>query len=200
MLCCKNNECVLSPVPPAATTSADSASNGIYASVESIDDIPEEDSTVTHSPSAPTTPSSLHSHRGLDTRQPCSTTSVHHSPLPSRFNPKGHQGHRRTGSDPFAFRPAQLAVARGFARGHAHFTVGSGSTGSPPDFNNIDFKGEAITFKATTAGVISSLSHCIEVMNKREEYWQKKFDKVIVLVVVNFAICHYLMVNVGTRT
>ena len=45
--------------------------------------------------------------------------------------------------------------------------------------SNVDFKGEAITFKATTAGVISTLSYCLEVMNKREEYWQKKFEKVL---------------------
>ncbi len=100
----------------------------------------------------------------------------HHSPLPSRFTPKGH---RRTGSDPFAFRPAQLAVARGFSRGHGpHFG------GAPLDLANVDFKGEAITFKATTAGVISSLSYCLELMNKREEYWQKKFEKVFLLYLV----------------
>ena len=28
----------------------------------------------------------------------------------------------------------------------------------------IDFKGEAITFKATTAGILATLSHCIEVI------------------------------------
>lgn len=158
---------------------ADSASNSISASVESIDEVPEEQqgpamSVVTQSPSAPTTPSA---HRGSEARSPGST---HHSPLPSRFNPKGH---RRTGSDPFAFRPAQLAVARGYTRGHAsHFSVGGGgssaSGGIPSDFSTVDFKGEAITFKATTAGIVSSLSYCIDVMNKREDYWQKKFDKV----------------------
>ncbi|XP_066509712.1 ceramide transfer protein isoform X2 [Hoplias malabaricus] len=41
----------------------------------------------------------------------------------------------------------------------------------------IDFKGEAITFKATTAGILSTLSHCIELMVKREETWQKRLDK-----------------------
>uniref|UniRef100_A0AAR2JW93 START domain-containing protein n=1 Tax=Pygocentrus nattereri TaxID=42514 RepID=A0AAR2JW93_PYGNA len=41
----------------------------------------------------------------------------------------------------------------------------------------IDFKGEAITFKATTAGILSTLSHCIEIMVKREESWQKRLDK-----------------------
>ncbi|XP_006006673.1 ceramide transfer protein isoform X2 [Latimeria chalumnae] len=45
--------------------------------------------------------------------------------------------------------------------------------------NGIDFKGEAITFKATTAGILATLSHCIELMVKREESWQKRLDKEI---------------------
>jgi len=28
----------------------------------------------------------------------------------------------------------------------------------------MDFKGEAITFKATTAGIVATMSHCIELM------------------------------------
>ncbi|XP_016898127.1 collagen type IV alpha-3-binding protein-like isoform X2 [Cynoglossus semilaevis] len=48
---------------------------------------------------------------------------------------------------------------------------------SPKGINGIDFKGEAITFKATTAGILSTLSHCIELMVKREDSWQKKLDK-----------------------
>uniref|UniRef100_A0A7N8XH92 Ceramide transfer protein n=1 Tax=Mastacembelus armatus TaxID=205130 RepID=A0A7N8XH92_9TELE len=47
----------------------------------------------------------------------------------------------------------------------------------PKGMNGIDFKGEAITFKATTAGILSTLSHCIELMVKREESWQKRLDK-----------------------
>ena len=146
--------------------------------MESIDEVPEEQgvSSVTQSPSAPTTPSAQ-PHRMLEPRPPGSS---HHSPLPSRFNPAA-KGHRRTGSDPFAFRPAQLAVARGFSRHTSHISA-LASGGPPTDFSTVDFKGEAITFKATTAGVISSLSYCIEVMNKREEYWQKKFEKVLILV------------------
>ncbi|KAG7278325.1 hypothetical protein CRUP_029930 [Coryphaenoides rupestris] len=35
---------------------------------------------------------------------------------------------------------------------------------APRGINGIDFKGEAITFKATTAGILSTLSHCIELM------------------------------------
>ncbi|XP_067378398.1 ceramide transfer protein-like isoform X2 [Channa argus] len=51
------------------------------------------------------------------------------------------------------------------------------SPASPKGINGIDFKGEAITFKATTAGILSTLSHCIELMVKREESWQKRLDK-----------------------
>ncbi|XP_077417142.1 ceramide transfer protein-like isoform X2 [Vanacampus margaritifer] len=48
---------------------------------------------------------------------------------------------------------------------------------SPKGMNGIDFKGEAITFKATTAGILSTLSHCIELMVKREDSWQKRLEK-----------------------
>lgn len=44
--------------------------------------------------------------------------------------------------------------------------------------NGIDFKGEAITFKATTAGILATLSHCIDLMVKREDSWQKRLEKV----------------------
>ncbi|XP_047228011.1 ceramide transfer protein-like isoform X2 [Girardinichthys multiradiatus] len=48
---------------------------------------------------------------------------------------------------------------------------------NPKGINGIDFKGEAITFKATTAGILATLSHCIDLMVKREESWQKRLDK-----------------------
>ncbi|KAL2079689.1 hypothetical protein ACEWY4_025433 [Coilia grayii] len=51
------------------------------------------------------------------------------------------------------------------------------SQGTLKEVNGIDFKGEAITFKATTAGILSTLSHCIELMVKREESWQRRLDK-----------------------
>ncbi|CAF3526585.1 unnamed protein product [Rotaria sp. Silwood1] len=41
----------------------------------------------------------------------------------------------------------------------------------------VDFKGEALTFKATTDGVIHNLTFCIELMQKREEVWRKKYEK-----------------------
>ena len=147
--------------------------NGISNSAESIDDIPEENTTPDRHPpvsSQQAPPSPL-------TRSTDNKSSNHHSPLPSRYIPKGH---RRADSDPFAFKPLH---SRPYQRSHshAHFAVGgfSGSgTNSPPDLGSIDFRGEAITFKATTAGIIASLSHCMDVMSKREEYWQKKFEKV----------------------
>ena len=162
--------CVLVSTP--SSTSVDPMANGISTSVESIDESPEDGSTAKHS--APSTPSAHHAHSGQSETRPSGVGgSAHHSPLPSRFTPKGH---RRTGSDPFAFRPAQLAVGRGFSRGHTpHFTIG---TSNPPDLSQVDLKGEAVTFKATTAAIISSLSHCLDALQKREDYWQKKFDKV----------------------
>ncbi|XP_064619835.1 ceramide transfer protein-like [Lineus longissimus] len=43
----------------------------------------------------------------------------------------------------------------------------------------IDFKGEAFTFKATTAGILATLGHCIELMNQREDAWRKKLEREI---------------------
>ncbi|XP_008323747.1 collagen type IV alpha-3-binding protein-like isoform X3 [Cynoglossus semilaevis] len=48
---------------------------------------------------------------------------------------------------------------------------------TPKGINGIDFKGEAITFKATTAGILATLTHCIDLMVKREDSWQKRLDK-----------------------
>lgn len=42
----------------------------------------------------------------------------------------------------------------------------------------IDFKGEALTFKATTSGILATLSHCIDLLTKKEEYWKRKYEKV----------------------
>lgn len=102
-----------------------------------------------------------------------SSSSAQHSPITGRITPKGH---RRTGSDPFAFR--QLPPPSHGRSPQVRFSVGGNGLSSTPDSNQIDFRGEAITFKATTAGILSSLSHCIDYMSKREEYWQKKFEKV----------------------
>uniref|UniRef100_A0A8B9JQ90 Ceramide transfer protein n=1 Tax=Astyanax mexicanus TaxID=7994 RepID=A0A8B9JQ90_ASTMX len=48
---------------------------------------------------------------------------------------------------------------------------------STKGINGIDFKGEAITFKATTAGILATLSHCLDLMVKREDSWQRRLDK-----------------------
>lgn len=42
----------------------------------------------------------------------------------------------------------------------------------------IDFKGEAFTFKATTAGILATLSHCIDLMGQREDSWKKRLERV----------------------
>ncbi|XP_063698309.1 ceramide transfer protein [Culicoides brevitarsis] len=43
----------------------------------------------------------------------------------------------------------------------------------------IDFKGEAITFRATTAGVLTTLQHCVDIIVQKDENLKKKLDKEI---------------------
>jgi len=43
--------------------------------------------------------------------------------------------------------------------------------------HSVDFKGEAITFKATTAGILATLQYCTELMGQREEQLKKKLEK-----------------------
>lgn len=74
--------------------------------------------------------------------------------FPTTTRPDGEYNHNNNGSKEKLFAPA-----------------------NPKGMNGIDFKGEAITFKATTAGILSTLSHCIELMVKREDSWQKRLDK-----------------------
>jgi hypothetical protein len=38
----------------------------------------------------------------------------------------------------------------------------------------VDFKGEAITFKATTAGILATLSYCTELMVQREDQLRRR--------------------------
>jgi hypothetical protein len=40
----------------------------------------------------------------------------------------------------------------------------------------VDFKGEAITFKATEAGILATLQHCIELMGQSEEQLKKRLE------------------------
>ncbi|XP_066909432.1 ceramide transfer protein-like [Halyomorpha halys] len=41
----------------------------------------------------------------------------------------------------------------------------------------VDFKGEAMTFKATSGAVLTGLAQCIEAITKREEMWKRKLEK-----------------------
>lgn len=154
--------------------------NGIENSTESIDELPEESNeqyeknTPHHgnysNPSSPLSRYSNDSNRHHGN----GSGSAQHSPMTNRLTSKEH---RRTGSDPFAFKLPHIYNSRS---SHGRFLVGGSSPSSgnsPPYTNQIDFKGEAITFKATTAGILSSLAHCIDIMSKREDYWQKKFEK-----------------------
>ena len=144
----------------------DDGVNEVVKSTDSIDELPEEGEHQNgrYSPS-PLTRSS-ESSRSSKLHDERSSGSNNSPVVGHRLTPKGH---RRTGSDPFSFR--QMPHNRSpLLRSHG----GSGCHSS----GSFDFRGEAITFKATTAGILSSLKYCIDIMNKREEYWQKKFEKV----------------------
>ncbi|KAF2343563.1 hypothetical protein FHG87_025681, partial [Trinorchestia longiramus] len=41
----------------------------------------------------------------------------------------------------------------------------------------LDFKGEALTFKATSAGIHQTLSQCVEVLGQREEAYKRRLEK-----------------------
>lgn len=41
----------------------------------------------------------------------------------------------------------------------------------------MDFKGEAITFKATSEGVLATLQHCVELMAQREDAWRRRWER-----------------------
>ncbi|XP_030372401.1 collagen type IV alpha-3-binding protein isoform X2 [Scaptodrosophila lebanonensis] len=43
----------------------------------------------------------------------------------------------------------------------------------------IDFKGESITFRATTSGVLSTLQHCLEIIAESDESWKRKLEREI---------------------
>ncbi|CAN7944810.1 unnamed protein product, partial [Ixodes pacificus] len=50
-------------------------------------------------------------------------------------------------------------------------------TSSHGTYPPVDFRGEAITFKATTAGILATLSHCIDLMAQREDAWKRKLER-----------------------
>ena len=41
----------------------------------------------------------------------------------------------------------------------------------------IDFRGEALTFKATTAGVLARLQQCLDLFNQSQDGWRKRLEK-----------------------
>ncbi|XP_052132271.1 ceramide transfer protein isoform X2 [Frankliniella occidentalis] len=41
----------------------------------------------------------------------------------------------------------------------------------------VDFKGEAMTFKATTTGVLTTLEHCLEMVRQSEDLWKRRLEK-----------------------
>ncbi|KAK7080293.1 Collagen type IV alpha-3-binding protein [Halocaridina rubra] len=41
----------------------------------------------------------------------------------------------------------------------------------------LDFRGEALTFKATTAGILTTLGHCVDIMNQREESFKRRLER-----------------------
>ena len=159
--------------------------NGVATSDESLDEVPEEERMSEEgkeseygrrSPSTNVSFSISRPDGGSNEHRGSSSNSTQCSPSSSRLAP---QGHRRTGSDPFSFRQTHLFLNRPSYL--TRFTMGVNGTSVSNghiDPHNIDFRGEAITFKATTAGILSSLAHCIDIIIKREEYWQKKFEKV----------------------
>lgn len=41
----------------------------------------------------------------------------------------------------------------------------------------VDFKGEAMTFKATAGAVLTTLEHCLEAVGQREEVWRRRLER-----------------------
>lgn len=41
----------------------------------------------------------------------------------------------------------------------------------------VDFRGEALTFKATTAGVLARLQHCMELFSQSQDGWRKRLER-----------------------
>lgn len=41
----------------------------------------------------------------------------------------------------------------------------------------IDFRGESLTFKATTNGILARLQHCLDLLNQSEDWWRKRLER-----------------------
>lgn len=44
-------------------------------------------------------------------------------------------------------------------------------------FNSVDFKGEAITFRETSSGLMVTLNYCLDIVTHKEDQLKKKLDK-----------------------
>lgn len=55
--------------------------------------------------------------------------------------------------------------------------IGKNDIPFDPALQSVDFKGEAITFKATSEGILSTLQHCVELMGQREDVWRRRWEK-----------------------
>ncbi|PFX23451.1 Collagen type IV alpha-3-binding protein [Stylophora pistillata] len=98
------------------------------------------------------------SNDGLDNDADDEMDELSTTPTPGTLNQlAGNLGNRKAASDGIDSPPV-LSIAN--AKG-------------------MDFRGESITFKATTTGILATLQHCIDIMNKREDHWQRRLDKEI---------------------
>lgn len=59
---------------------------------------------------------------------------------------------------------------------NGNFTDSSTSS-ADENLQLVDFKGEAITFRETTAAVLDSLNHCLEILAQKEESMKKKLER-----------------------
>ncbi|XP_058940888.2 ceramide transfer protein-like [Pocillopora verrucosa] len=99
------------------------------------------------------------SNDGLDIDADDEMDELSTTPTPATLNQVvGNLANRKATSDSSDSPPAVLSIAN--AKG-------------------MDFRGESITFKATTTGILETLQHCIDIMNKREDHWQRRLDKEI---------------------
>ena len=122
--CCLDK---ISPCPPSpaglpnGTTTA--AMNGASNSDESLDELPEEDVDTRQDTDTKSLGGENRKTHLINGHSSTNGGSTHHSPVASRLNTS--QGHRRTGSDPFAFRPHHLYSSS--RTSHPRFTIGAGS-------------------------------------------------------------------------
>lgn len=72
--------------------------------------------------------------------------------------------------------PSQVSSVSQETRVNSHEFI-KNDIGFDPALQSIDFKGEAITFKATSEGILSTLQHCVELMGQREDVWRRRWEK-----------------------